>query len=60
MLGDGLNGEFGGAAVEETNGLLEGWVELPRAMVMRCCMVLLESPHLWERSGSSLLWDWDA
>src|SRR5438309_1022919 len=35
MLGDGLNGEFGGAAVEEANRLLKGRMELPRPMVGR-------------------------
>src|SRR5438270_10034458 len=35
MLGDGLNGEFGGTAVKEANRLRVSWMELPRPMVGR-------------------------
>src|SRR6266567_120807 len=35
MLSDSLNREFGGAAVEEANRLLKGWMELPLSMVGR-------------------------
>jgi hypothetical protein len=35
MFGNGLNRQFGWAAVEEANRLLKGWMEFPISMVGR-------------------------